>query len=791
MKIAVALLILFCAAIAWADQPQPYQWTDPLIFNGGINIMSDKGQLATNQLYQASNMIWRDGQMQVREGFDRYVEPLSANCIRFIDIFRNTGGAAYLMYSDGASLWYRSNLTDASTELEFGRSNVGNVDTYNGVLRVFGNAPTTQKWRTIFGTGEGLTITVGSTDYTVSKIVLDTLIFVTANPGANTGASYNIDYDAITISDALVISDDYWIYSNTGKFYFNRPDSFVIVDSLSGLRYSYSAVARKCTGAQPYLQFTATGVATNYAGKFLRIVTDPKSAGGTANPITANHHFYMSYPIWTSGSNALKTYAAAFIPDSTGAEYFTVEQLVYDSTTKFTTRVDSVRIDSTGLTCGGMGAKYLKIYCDTCFFDADTGAFITGDWFVSPNYEWSFSGQSASSYFNGHIYTQPAEVFPVVGGFRATDSAFYAACPPDVNDNVAWDIDSNNVEIVFYRMKKNVSGERSSGLRFATVFHDRVFTAKDTSCNQIEWSEPFLPDSTISTSVMIIATGDGECITTAAQQYADLIVYFPDSRWKIYGDGTNAGYGKERINGNVGCVAKGSLVAIGNTHYFLHSSGYYASDGSDPVLVSATVNGYFTDSINTDEYDKVVAGYDFERDNIWISFPTIGSTVNNRTLVYNVGTQSWWPQTFIAGAYAYNSDLEVSDSARLIVGATDSSTIFIRSGTKDDGADITGYFQTGFMDYGAPELGKYTERFLIKLNATCDSVSQVAYADTVTSVLSSVSFIPKSGWSLRKIMLPDATYWGNYFSHKFTLYDAATTKVPFIKLRYRLGGENE
>lgn len=789
--VALILCVLLTAGIAIADNPTRYQWTPGFQFNGGINITSDKGQLEANQLLDANNFIWRDNQLQVREGFYRFVSPLTAQPVKFMDIFRNTGGEAYLLYSDGSKLWYRSGLTTTSAELDFGRSNQGQVDTWATV--VGGDAPATQKWRCLFGSGEGSTITIDGSNYTVSRIILDTLLHITSTAGNLTDKAYNIDFSAITVQDGVVMSDNYWFYANVGKFYFNRPDSFVIVDSLTGLRFTDTLTTRACNFF-PVLKFRAAGISTNYAGKFLRMTTNPKSTGGTGNPLPNTSYFYTSYPIWTSGGGVVQTWAAAFQPDSTTDNYFTVEELVYDSTTKFTRTLDSVRIfanDSAATTCNGGEALYLKVWCDTCWFDADTNAFITGDWFAAPRSGWSDGDYSYTG--AEPVPTATADVFPVIGGFRGSDSAVYIAVPPTQRSRSEWTIAGNSKSFAFYRMKKNTSGSRSAGLRFATLFQDRVFTAKDTMCNQLEWSEPFMPDSAFSTSVMIINSGDGQCITAAAAQYADLIVYMPDSRWKIFGDGTNAGYGKERMNGSVGCVAKGSLLNIDNNHFFLHSTGYYTSNGDAPILVSGNINKYFTDSINTAEYDKVASGYDLERANIWISFPRIGATSNTITLVYNIATQSWWREGVNAASYYYNPDLEVSDSVRFLIGKTDSSTVLVRGRDKDDGANIDAYIRTGYMDFGAHDSYKRLEKFHLRHNvlSTCDSIVQSTYVDTVTATLPSVSYVPAAIWSDRRITFRDDVQMGERFSLKWMLYDAGKTILPHLSVRFWLGSEGE
>ena len=113
----IVLLVLAMVATVIADNPKQSQWTPPLVFNGGINVMSDKGQLEANQLLDASNFIWRDNQLRVREGFQRFVSPLSGDGTTFIDIFGNTKGESYLFFSDGERVWYSQSLTSAPVEI--------------------------------------------------------------------------------------------------------------------------------------------------------------------------------------------------------------------------------------------------------------------------------------------------------------------------------------------------------------------------------------------------------------------------------------------------------------------------------------------------------------------------------------------------------------------------------------------------------------------------------------------------------------------------------------------------
>ncbi|GEM_PF-4794290 len=414
--------MLVMAAVVLGMRPESEQTADLGPWSGGVNITTDSSQLPANQLQAASNFIWHDNQLEARQGFYQYVEPLSGNSTKWMQIFRNTTGQKYLFYSDGKKLWCRRNLTDTSVAINYGRVSRGCANTTAGSKIVDIDTVGEAKVRSLIGTGEEWTITVGDTNRIIDFVLDDTLIYVTvAFSTTMTCEAYNIDLQAIEVRQALPVSNNLWFYTNTGKFYFNKPDSVVITDPLTAERWQMTTpyVARSCWNSNnPTLRFTASSfTGSNYAGKFLRLTTDPKSCVAH-NPIPAGHAFYMPYPIQTSASGLIYTRGAAFMPDSVGAgaaEYFTIEDLKYDSTTLEFITVDSIQRclqDSTEWsTCNGAEATYLKIWLRSM---PDTMAYGTGDWFVSPSVTTTTMGGGTRS---GATY---ATIVNVIRGSRFT-----------------------------------------------------------------------------------------------------------------------------------------------------------------------------------------------------------------------------------------------------------------------------------------------------------------------------------------------------------------------------------
>jgi hypothetical protein len=372
-------------------KPVGEQWVGLGPWSGGINIESGGRFLNASQLYTASNFIWTVNGLQVRDGFQRFAAPVSADPINFLTIFRNQTGQKYLFSSDGSTLWCRRNLTETGTAIEYGRVTRGCANTYAGSTVVDIDTVSVANVRAMAGAGEGWVITVGDTSRIIDFVLCDTLLYVTV-PFTTTMVrqAYDIHLQSIRINDAIPMVNNLWFYANTGKFYFNKTDSVVVTDPLTGDRWPLTTpyVKRYCwSTSNATLRFTASTLgSTNYAGQFLRLTTDPKSCVAH-NPIPAGHHFYLPYPIQTSAGGIVYTRGAAFMPDSVGsgaAEYFTIEPLEYDSTTLTFVIVDSIQRlvqDSADWSCSESEATYLKVWMRSKPDSMDYG---TGDHFFSP-----------------------------------------------------------------------------------------------------------------------------------------------------------------------------------------------------------------------------------------------------------------------------------------------------------------------------------------------------------------------------------------------------------------------
>ena len=933
------------------------EWVPLGPFDGGINTSSNRGQLTQSQFLSSSNFIWKldsggrgdlapTGHLEAREGFYRMAAPESGNPVEFIDVFRSPSGLSYLFYSDGAHLWYRTNLTETPVSLDFGRVNAGTVRTISGSPYVFGNNLSTQKWRTVLGPGIGSTMTINDVEYTVKAIIGDTLVLLDANfSSTEATATYNMDVATVQVNAAYQVNNAYWVFTNVGKFRFDGPGAFTVVDSVTGARYQYTAAVRHCLGTAPTLKFTASSVTSDFSGQFARIVTNPFSQGTPNCPVPADRPMYMSLPVYSSGSGLVYTLGAAFGPKDATAQYLTVEPLVIDTSSKATTLIDSVQVlvaDSANFSCSGNYNLYLKLFCDTCNWQSDTTRFISGDYFVSPQvttttlgkattqgvngqtnlyntiiaakvttpnkqaikaYRMFAAGVSSglgglsthlvkgaiykvsdsslvdttvtlaetfnvtsfveleltfaeavdlapstdyyvalwadSNFFQGYnqnltglqsvskaatytgtfpnplsgatqssrqyvfwldadyydpaapLMTSATNCLPVVGGYVASDSTILAAVAsvaPSVRTDwsKAWNRmrDRDTCRVVLFRMTKE-HDNAAEGIEFA-VWHNSVnFEVRSNHKDYVYWSEVNQPDSFITDHVIIIDHGNP--LVVGAPQNGNVVFYTATNRWAlVYGGGGS--YGKQYLDGVRGCIARRSFLNIDGVHYGLASDGYWETSGEAPALISGAVASFFTDSLDFSRLNDVAAGYDAENDNIWIS------QKDNFTLVYNRASRSWWPQTFVAGAYYYNSDINVSDSIRFIAGGADSSMLYVRGGDDDDGDSLVAEMQTGFNDYGVSQLIKNVKGLRLGFEAeratgwACESYGQ-NYATGASYSIGTFTGATISGWGEQQMRFLQGLYRGHRLSHKLTFYNASGLKLPYLQALVQVGNE--
>lgn len=267
-----------------------------------------------------------------------------------------------------------------------------------------------------------------------------------------------------------------------------------------------------------------------------------------------------------------------------------------------------------------------------------------------------------------------------------------------------------------------------------------------------------------------------------------------DQRWIYKEHRTYAQVGNHpdevqtRLRQNQGIWSDGFILAYKNMEYGVNNTGLVAFDGSSMNNFSSAVETFFEDSININRLDLVRG--EILNDNLLFSYPSTGSTKNDRSLWFDIETKSWMTSTLVGASYLKLTSPAGNDS--ILIGDTDSAKIYVYGGTDDDGSEIVGRYKSPYFDFGAAHIKKTLQKILISCELDSNASLWVSiYGDTLTAETwrdTITSITPALYWEERFVTLPRLPEYKR-FALEIRTSGADTLRIDLINMRIRTKGE--
>jgi len=146
-----------------------------------------------------------------------------------------------------------------------------------------------------------------------------------------------------------------------------------------------------------------------------------------------------------------------------------------------------------------------------------------------------------------------------------------------------------------------------------------------------------------------IDEGDGDPVglTGLSQTFrGDLFAFKWNSIHRLYL--SNYGYGREQFAEGVGCVHHNTIVTLKNEIYFVSNEGIHSLSATDKygaaeeATISYPIYEWFQENVNWAAYKYMVAVYDKQSNSYMLSFPTLGSSVPNIIIAFNLLTNEFY-----------------------------------------------------------------------------------------------------------------------------------------------------
>jgi len=290
--------------------------------------------------------------------------------------------------------------------------------------------------------------------------------------------------------------------------------------------------------------------------------------------------------------------------------------------------------------------------------------------------------------------------------------------------NVCYGVDEKNTPQKITESGTDYSSANWTGLAnndppdlapFIIEHRDRVFIAgdPDNASTVVYSTMNATPDfSNTGITGIPILKGDGQKVTGLSKLGFNLIVTKKHQIHHISGC-TSADFVMRMLVPGKGCFAYRSLVNTGNTIIMLHDSGILNFNGQTIQDMSLNFKSKI-DAILSSYIQNACAVYKDKR--YWLSYTSSG-TSNDKTLVIDS----------VSGActeYDYGVNAFYLDLANNLYGACNSG--FVRqldTETDDDGSDIDSYWQSKYLDFGAPNVTKRIKECIVYCSLATEDLS--------------------------------------------------------------------
>lgn len=177
--------------------------------------------------------------------------------------------------------------------------------------------------------------------------------------------------------------------------------------------------------------------------------------------------------------------------------------------------------------------------------------------------------------------------------------------------------------------------------RYQALYNNQYFMAGFSNFpSLLYWSEIGEPEAIQPTFFTEVRTNDSDRITGLKVYQGALIITKQKSLHRLIGDNPS-NFSLQEITTEYGCLSNQSLTTFENMLWMLDQKGIIQYDGSTVEMVSIKAEPTFLVMNVPAAIDKAVGVHYKQYNEVWLSFPTNGATINNAIVVYDFIANAW------------------------------------------------------------------------------------------------------------------------------------------------------
>ena len=152
--------------------------------------------------------------------------------------------------------------------------------------------------------------------------------------------------------------------------------------------------------------------------------------------------------------------------------------------------------------------------------------------------------------------------------------------------------------------------------------------------NPYEW----VPEVTNQSGEQRLASGSKIVAATSARQ--EIVVWTDTSVYSMQYLGPPFVFGFTLLDQDISIASQNAVINVNNAVYWMGTDKFYVYDGRVNTL-PCTIRQHVYSTLNKDQINQVMCGNNEPFSEIWWFYPSTGSTLNDRFVIYNYLENSW------------------------------------------------------------------------------------------------------------------------------------------------------
>jgi hypothetical protein len=173
----------------------------------------------------------------------------------------------------------------------------------------------------------------------------------------------------------------------------------------------------------------------------------------------------------------------------------------------------------------------------------------------------------------------------------------------------------------------------------------------------------------------------GSQIITAVQNRQEILVFTDLAMYSLQYQGPPFVWGAQTMADNISIIGPNAVAVANNTTYWMGDDKFYVYNGRTQTM-RCDLRQYIFQSFNFEQRDQVFAGTNEAFNEVWWWYPSAGSTVPDRYVIYNYSEDIWY-----YGELTRTAWLDSAASGRPVA-AVDNRLVVHETGV-DDGTNGT------------------------------------------------------------------------------------------------------